>query len=498
METDNNKEVKRILTEINDKAVDDYGQFLQSSDRHYVAALAESLTLDERKEFFKDTSLGGYLEKRYELIDKRTLPKVRCIMRPITEVLADFSDSKSGKRMEARKELQYRFETQAWKDQIAILTAMLQTDTKVDTAWVAKLLSGDFRMTLEYLFNCHQNCYNGFWELLFQRCDKHVSHPDVASFMVDHMPKDYVDRRLDELERIVGYRKLCIRLACDKDYVIDETKLTLFQYLDVLSKSYRTPKQQIVWDKLCEWLRNTDADAVSLESHSRFGWTGHSAALIPSLTDLSEIRWFVKSCGAIHLTGLVCAVYELDQRVKSRMQETKERETTNQQISADPLMAEEHYKELLLQFAKEEIDNVDISSLPKDVTVMQRLQPTFDRLGIVPQPQSEGEFLIAFLDNEALMGTDDFTNTYYFKKALSVDCSKEAFFAAVDRILEHPQYQRLIEGLWTDTDAFLCAHGMPVNHEGIAAPIFRSGWKRFISAYDAVKEEICKTTETKS
>lgn len=32
MNTDN-KEVKRILTVINNEAVDDYGQFLQSSDR---------------------------------------------------------------------------------------------------------------------------------------------------------------------------------------------------------------------------------------------------------------------------------------------------------------------------------------------------------------------------------------------------------------------------------------------------------------------------------
>lgn len=455
-----------------------------------MAALAESLTLDEGKELFKDTSLGGYLDKRNELIDKQKMSKTRYIMRPIAEVLTDFSDSKSGKRREARKELQFRFDTQAWKDQIGILTVMLQTDTKIDTAWVAKLLSGDCYMNLDYLFNCFPDNYNGFWDLLYKRCEEHFSHPAVAAFMVDHMPNEYVDRHLEELERIIGYRKLCLRLARSIDYAIDESKLTLFQYLDVLSKSYRTPKQQAVWDKLCDWFRKVDANEVSWESGSRFGWAEHADASILSLTDLSDIRWFVKSCGALHLTGLICAVYDLDQRVKARLQETKEREATVRQMSTDPLMAGAHYKKLLIQFAKEEIDNVDTSSLPKDVTVMQRLKPTFDRLGIVTQPQPDGEFLIEFLGNKALMGTNDFNNTYYFKKALPKSCSREAFLDAVSKVKENPQYQRLIDGLWTNTHALLYSHGMPVFHEGIAAPIFRSNWRYFLSAYEMVLKEL--------
>lgn len=491
METDN-KEVKRILTEINGMATDDYGRFLQSPDRHYVAALAESLTHDERKELFKETSLGGYLEKRYELIDKRTLPKIGYVMRPIAEVMADFSDSKSGKRMEARKELQFRFETQAWKDQIAILMTMLQTDTKIDTAWVAKTLSGEYRFILLKIFDFYLDGRDKFRELLFPRCEKHLSHPDVATFMVDYMPQEYVDRHLDELERIVGYRKLCVRLALDPNYTIDESKLTLFQYLDVLSKTNRTPKQQPIWVRLCEWFHNIDADDVSWESRSPFGWTREYDASTLSLTDISEVRWFVKSCGAIHLPGLICAVYNLDQRVNARLR------GSHGETSNAPIMADVQYKKLLVEFAKEEIDNIDTSSLPKDVTVMKRLQPTFDRLKIVPQSQADGEFLIKFLDSEALMGANDFTNTYYFKKALSVDCSKEAFLAVVDKIKEQPQYQRLIEGLWTDTDALLCAQGMPVFHEGIAAPIFRSSWRRFISACEKAIEELSENMERKS
>lgn len=492
METDNNKEVKRILAEINGMATDDYGRFLQSPDRHYVAAMAESLTRDERNELFKETSIGGYLEKRYELIDKRTMPKIGYVMRPIAEVLADFSDSKSGKRTEARKELQFRFETQAWKDQVDILTAMLETDTKADTAWVAKILSGEYRFILLRIFDFYLDGRDKFRELLFPRCEKHLSHPDVATFMVDYMPQEYVDRHLDELERIVGYRKLCARLALVPNYTIDESKLTLFQYLDVLSKTNRTPKQQPIWDRLCEWFHNIDADEVSWESRSRYGWTEDNEASGLSLTNISEVRWLVKSCGAIHLPGLICAVYDLDQRVKERLRYTQI------EIPNDPIIAFAHYKKLLVEFAKEEIDNVDTSSLPKDVTVMQRLQPTFDRLKIVPQSQADGEFIIQFLDSEALMGTNDFTNTYYFKKALAVDCSKEAFLAAVEEIKEQPQYQRLVEGLWTDYEVQLCAQGMPVFHEGIAAPIFRSSWRRFISACEKAIEELSDNMERKS
>lgn len=257
------KKTREILGEINAKAEENYSDFLHSGDKLYAWALANCLDSDEKSEALNETALSGYLEKCSDLAQERLLKPLMHFNEPIDKLLAAFNDQKSGERMEARKELQNRFPKQDWKTQIAILTAMLQLGTKTDTAWVTKALAGGFDYLLRHICDRNPGKYDGFWELLYQRCDENYMYPAIAAYIIDAMPQELIAKHQDELERIVGYRKLCLRLAYDRDYVIDKSKLTLFQYLDVLAKRERTPKQLPVWEGFCEWLRNLDEDLVA-------------------------------------------------------------------------------------------------------------------------------------------------------------------------------------------------------------------------------------------
>jgi len=360
--------IENTLTRINDFAEDDYSRFLQSANRHYAAALAESLPQEERERLLQGTSLKGYLEKRREMKDRRILAKAKGVLRPIKDVIADFSDGRSGKRMEARKELQWRFVTQAGKDQIAILTAMLQAGTKIDTAWVAQTLAGGYDKTLQEIQKRYPKSLNCFRELLYQRCEENISCPSVAAYMVDNMPIELIEKHLEELESIGGYRKLCLRMASNRAYIIDESKMTLFQYLDVLARTGRTTEQQPIWRRFCDWLQEASVYSVSWYNHMRFEQTNGDTSINLSLADIREVSWFIKSCGTLEFTDLICAVFDLDQRVQARLHKVLELDDANHQVPYDISNADEHYKSLLIQFAKEEISNIETSSLPKNLT----------------------------------------------------------------------------------------------------------------------------------
>jgi len=360
--------IENTLTRINDFAEDDYSRFLQSANRHYAAALAESLPQEERERLLQGTSLNSYLDKRIEMIDRRAQTKPKGLMRPIKDVIADFADCRSGKRMEARKELQWRFATQAWKDQIAILTTMLQADTKTDTAWVAQTLTGSYGDTLRDIELHHPKAIKDFRDLLYQRCEENISCPQVAAYMVANVPKEFVEKHLEELEGIVGYRKLCLRMASDSAYIIDESKLTLFQYLDVLARAGRMTEQHTIWKRFCDWLRDISEYSVSWDNHIRLEQADNGLVIELSLADIREVGWFVKSCGTLNFSDLICAVFDLDQRIQARLRETVEQDYASRQVPYDTSNADEHYKALLIQLAKEEVGNIETSSLPKNLT----------------------------------------------------------------------------------------------------------------------------------
>ncbi len=349
------EKTKEILKEIIGIAERDYFGFVGSTDRVYAIALASCLDDETRSRMTRDSPLEEYLEKCQELAERCAAAPLSRVNRPIKEVLADFTNPQSGRRQTARKELQERFATQSFKDQIAILNSMLRVGTMTDTAWVAKTLARGFRLLLLPDTEAIENTK----ELLYLRCDEHHRCPAVADYIVAQLPLKMVIEHQEELERIVGYRKVALRLAKeDPEFVIDAEKLTLFQYLDVLAKSGRGVGEYPVWKAFREWLLGLDPDLAVWETRAKITDTPEGIEVNLSLADISDVRWLVKSCGQLGLADVITSLYDLDKRAQALLQEFAKQAHSNHAIPYDSHKADRLLKNRLIGLAKEELDKI--------------------------------------------------------------------------------------------------------------------------------------------
>lgn len=160
--------------------------------------------------------------------------KVKKRNTPIATLIKNFLNKKSGKVTDSRDEIQTRFDCLDRKDQKKIMHAFLDSG-KGDRQWVyMKLLDNwdkSFETKVLQLWN----------ELHENRC---------AWIIIRHFPLEYLSQNI---EKFTGYRNyffICLRLAKNKDYVIDKSRLSPTDYLAVLYHSDRTLAEEEANDML--------------------------------------------------------------------------------------------------------------------------------------------------------------------------------------------------------------------------------------------------------
>ena len=155
---------------------------------------------------------------------------------PANTLLKRYSDKKSGKVDEARREIKYRFDYLDWNVQKRILTAFLASG-KTDRAWAyAKLLrywDDSFAPIIETLWNQYHE----------HKC----SWP-----IIRHFPEEYVIENMDSLSAEDNYYFICKRLGHHPEFQIDRTRLTQLKYLSVLSSVGKSIDNQEALDTLYE------------------------------------------------------------------------------------------------------------------------------------------------------------------------------------------------------------------------------------------------------
>ena len=143
--------------------------------------------------------------------------------KPIATVIKNYIDKQSGKVTESRKEIQRRFFGLDWKDQKRIMFAFLDAG-KSDRDWaysrLLDLWDGSFEQKISDLWAK----YHEF------RC---------AWIIIRHFPLDYIKNNIDQFKDDRDYYFICLRLAKDKNYVIDRTKLSKTDYLALLYHTER-------------------------------------------------------------------------------------------------------------------------------------------------------------------------------------------------------------------------------------------------------------------
>ena len=152
-------------------------------------------------------------------MDRRRIPRNK----PIATVIKNYLDKKSGKVTESREEFRRRFFGLDWKDQKRIMSAFLDAG-KSDRDWaysrLLDLWDDSFSLKVSELWDKHHEF----------RC---------AWIIIRHFPLDYIKTNIGQFKEDRDYYFICLRLAKDKDYVIDRTKLSKTDYLAVLYHTER-------------------------------------------------------------------------------------------------------------------------------------------------------------------------------------------------------------------------------------------------------------------
>lgn len=143
---------------------------------------------------------------------------------PIATLIKNYTNKKSSKVVESRKEIQQRFWALDWKDQKNILAAFLAAG-KADRHWA-------YKQVLDYWDNSFGVKVRELWELYHEQRCKWV--------VIRYLPLDYVRQNMSYFTDERDYYFVCLRLAENKDYVIERDKLSHTDYLSVLYHTGRT------------------------------------------------------------------------------------------------------------------------------------------------------------------------------------------------------------------------------------------------------------------
>ena len=137
---------------------------------------------------------------------------------PIATLIKNYTNKKSGKVSDAREEIQWRFNWLDWKDQKKILNAFLESG-KSDREWA-------YGKVLDYWDDSFLPKVKELWETYHEyKCSWSV---------IRYFPLEYISEHIDDFTDERDYFFICLRLAKDKNFMIDRTKLSNTDYLALL------------------------------------------------------------------------------------------------------------------------------------------------------------------------------------------------------------------------------------------------------------------------
>lgn len=137
---------------------------------------------------------------------------------PIATLIRNYLNKKSGKVSESRDEIKWRFDYLDWKDQKKILIAFLDSCMS-DREWAYPKLLDNWDKTFEPKVK-------ELWEKYHEyKCSWSV---------IRYFPLEYIREHIDSFTDGRDYYFISLRLAMDKNYVIDRTKLSNTDYLALL------------------------------------------------------------------------------------------------------------------------------------------------------------------------------------------------------------------------------------------------------------------------
>lgn len=155
--------------------------------------------------------------------------------KPVTTLLRQYVNKKSGKVSEAKRELQRRFDCLDWSQQKKILEAHLMSSPS-DRHWAYPKLLNWWDKSFEPMIK-------GLWE---------ENHEERCSWLVVRFfPEEYIIENFDALADGRNYFFICLRLGKRSTFQIDKLRLSPLDYLYVMYSLMREVRSEDVLD--CLW-----------------------------------------------------------------------------------------------------------------------------------------------------------------------------------------------------------------------------------------------------
>lgn len=163
--------------------------------------------------------LAKYIEGT---IPSRNEKKPKRINNPIQQLLDDFSNNKSGKVHESRRELQRRFEYQSFEDQKKIIRAFMKKAVKTDVVWCSKYfvmeyadtvyLEGEAVELVDYLFweNEYLDVVKSYWlhDMENYKLLKVLTRFESPEYLKEKIKA--IENEMDGIIDSIAYSKLAI------------------------------------------------------------------------------------------------------------------------------------------------------------------------------------------------------------------------------------------------------------------------------------------------
>ena len=210
---------------------------------------------------------------------------------PIATLIKNYVNKKSGKVTDSRKEIRRRFDYLDWKDQNKIVLAFLESGM-ADRQWA-------YSKALNLWDKSFEPKIKELWELF---------HEEKCSWVIiRHFPVEYIARNIDKFTGERDYYFICLRLAQDKDFIIEKEKLSFTDYLAVLFHTGRNINEdeahdilfQIVYENI---MRRPSMDLPLLDRYTN---RNKGAIITPiDFHDVSLAIYYLRKLNCGHVTSL--------------------------------------------------------------------------------------------------------------------------------------------------------------------------------------------------
>lgn len=278
--------------------------------------------------------------------------------RPITTLLKWFSDKKSGKVTDARKEIQRRFDYLDWRDQKRIILAFLQSG-KSDREWA-------YGKIYRQWDDCYLEPVKALWEKY---------HENVCAWsVVQHFPIEYVRQNAALLEEVNGYYHLCQRLAEDATYQIDKSKLRNKEYLLVMLNTHRKVNEEEAKDIFFESLH----DCCMTYPEWLFRARRKSRGEAFSVEDIEHMRSLIYIISLLGLDNVVEFIEDWNEHAMFTMYHCEELNGLDKEAISDD---EYHDKRVAIGLKYLYLALDDKYKKPTDELPFKRLSETVERIG---------------------------------------------------------------------------------------------------------------------